>query len=39
VEIVDQDGAVHYLGYAMIQTDEGWRISGVQILPAPTVAA
>lgn len=39
VEIVDRDGAVHYLGYAMSQTEDGWRISGVQILPAPTVAA
>ncbi|AHM02926.1 hypothetical protein roselon_00485 [Roseibacterium elongatum DSM 19469] len=39
VEVFDQAGRVHYLGYQMIQTDEGWRINGVQILEAPSVAA
>lgn len=39
VEILDQAGVVHTLGYAMTQTEDGWRISGVQILDAPSVAA
>lgn len=39
VEIVDRAGVAHILGYAMTETSDGWRISGVQILPAPDVAA
>jgi hypothetical protein len=39
VEVIDEAGAAHYLGYAMVETAEGWRISGVQILDAPTIAA
>jgi hypothetical protein len=39
VEVIDEAGAAHYLGYAMVETSEGWRISGVQILDAPTIAA
>lgn len=39
VEVVDQAGNLHYLGYAMIQTDDGWRINGVQILRAPSLGA
>lgn len=39
VEIIDQDGVPHYLGYAMIETDSGWLINGVQILRAPTLGA
>jgi len=32
VQIVDQQGRVFVLEYAMTQTDAGWRISGVRIL-------
>ena len=39
VEVIDQAGTAHYLGYQMIQTDNGWRINGVQILRAPQVGA
>lgn len=39
VEVVDQMGNLHYLGYAMVQTDEGWRINGVQFLGAPSLGA
>ncbi len=39
VEIIDQGGNTHYLGYAMVETPDGWRINGVQILTAPSVAA
>lgn len=35
VQITDAKGRVHYLEYRMMQTPEGWRISGVQILDAP----
>lgn len=37
VEVTDQAGQVHYLGYAMIETDDGWRINGVQVLRAPSI--
>lgn len=32
VMITDQAGRVHLLDYRMLQTPEGWRINGVQIL-------
>lgn len=35
VEIVDQAGQLHLLGYLMEQTPAGWRIAGVQFLKAP----
>jgi hypothetical protein len=35
VQVIDGDGNAHYLGYAMVQTEGGWRINGVQILRAP----
>jgi hypothetical protein len=35
VQIADQSGKFHYLEYRMMQTPEGWRISGVKILDAP----
>ena len=35
VLITDTDGAVHTLEYFMIQTENGWQISGVDILRAP----
>lgn len=34
----DQSGALHALDYRMIQVDGVWRISGVQILPAPDLS-
>jgi hypothetical protein len=39
VEVIDQSGTAHYLGYQMIETENGWRINGVQILRAPQVGA
>lgn len=39
VEVVDQAGNLHYLGYAMIETEDGWRINGVQVLRAPALGA
>ena len=39
VQVIDQAGNAHYLGYQMIQTEGGWKINGVQILPPPQVAA
>lgn len=38
VQIADAKGQFHYLEYRMMQTAEGWRISGVQILNAPGAA-
>lgn len=39
VEVVDQAGGIHYLGYAMIETPDGWKINGVQLLDAPVLGA
>lgn len=39
VRIKDAQGAVHFLAYAMIETADGWKIGGVQILEAPGVNA
>ncbi len=39
VQVIDAAGDVHYLGYQMVETDTGWKINGVRILPAPKVAA
>ncbi|MEO0866576.1 MAG: DUF4864 domain-containing protein [Pseudomonadota bacterium] len=39
VQIVDAEGAVHYLAYAMTETPAGWKILGVQLLKAPGVNA
>lgn len=39
VLIQDQNGGTHVLDYQMIETGEGWKINGVQILDAPDVAA
>ena len=35
VMVRDQAGGFHVLDYQMIETAEGWRINGVQLLPAP----
>ena len=34
VQITDEKGRIHVLEYRMMQTPEGWRINGVQILDA-----
>jgi hypothetical protein len=39
VEVIDGSGTAHYLGYQMIETEQGWRINGVRILDAPGVSA
>lgn len=39
VLITDQDGVTHILGYRMLETPEGWKINGVQLLPKPDVGA
>lgn len=35
VQVIDAQGNAHYLGYAMVETEGGWRINGVQVLRAP----
>lgn len=37
VEVIDQSGTAHYLGYQMVETEGGWRINGVQVLRAPAL--
>lgn len=39
VLIRDGEGVAYILAYAMVKTADGWRINGVQVLPAPDVAA
>ena len=39
VLIRDRAGAMHLLDYQMIETGEGWKINGVQLLRAPDVSA
>lgn len=39
VRIEDAAGAEHFLAYSMIETADGWKIAGVQILEAPGVSA
>lgn len=39
VFIRDTDGAGWLLVYDMIQTPDGWKINGVDVLPAPELAA
>lgn len=39
VLVRDGQGGIHLLDYNMIETDEGWRINGVQILRKPDVGA
>jgi len=35
VLIEDSEGVAHILDYQMIETENGWQINGVQVLPAP----
>ncbi|MEL7203277.1 MAG: DUF4864 domain-containing protein [Pseudomonadota bacterium] len=39
VLIRDEQGGTHILDYQMIQTSDGWKINGVQILAEPDVSA
>ncbi|MEM6372524.1 MAG: DUF4864 domain-containing protein [Pseudomonadota bacterium] len=39
VQIVDAEGRVHVLDYSMLQTEQGWKINGVQLLKSAGVAA
>lgn len=39
VMVTDQAGRTHLLDYQMIETDQGWQINGVQILPQAAVGA
>ena len=39
VQITDQGGGLHILDYQMIETENGWKINGVQLLPSPDVSA
>ena len=39
VLVRDGAGVVHILDYQMIQTADGWRINGVQLLRTPDVGA
>lgn len=37
VMLRDKAGALHVLDYQMIETEDGWQINGVQLLPSPDV--
>lgn len=39
VQIVDGEGVVHWLDYRMQQTENGWKISAVQLLKDPGLSA
>lgn len=39
VMIRDRNGGLHMLDYQMVNTENGWQINGVQLLPAPDVGA
>jgi len=39
VEVEDMEGRSFLLAYDMIETETGWKINGVRIIPAPDVAA
>lgn len=39
VMVRDAQGGLHVLDYQMIETENGWQINGVQLLPAPDVGA
>lgn len=38
LRIEDGEGAMHFLEYEMIPTDQGWQINGVRFIPAPDLA-
>lgn len=37
IRLTDTTGGFHFLEYQMVQTPNGWRIAGVQIIPQPDV--
>jgi hypothetical protein len=39
VMVTDQAGRTHLLDYQMVQTDDGWQINAVQLLPSVGVGA
>lgn len=39
VMIRDRNGGLHMLDYQMVNTENGWQINGVQLLPTPDVGA
>ena len=39
VMVTDQSGRTHLLDYQMVQTDRGWQINAVQLLPQAGVGA
>jgi hypothetical protein len=39
VMVTDASGATHLLDYEMIQTEGGWQINAVVLLPQPDLAA
>ena len=39
VQVVDAEGRVHILDYRMLQTTDGWKINGVQLLESAGVSA
>jgi len=39
VMVQDASGGLHILDYEMIQTENGWQINGVQLLPSPGIGA
>ena len=39
VLVRDAEGRGWICDYAMVETEDGWRINGVQILPAPELSA
>ena len=39
VQIVDSEGRVHVLDYSMLDTENGWKINGVQLLRSAGVSA
>lgn len=39
VQIEGPDGLFYILDYQMIETPDGWRINGVQVIPAPQMTS
>lgn len=39
VQILDTEGRVHLLNYAMLETENGWKINGVQLLESTALSA
>ncbi len=39
VLVTDAQGRLHKLAYLMVETDQGWKIAGVELLMAPEIGA